>query len=234
MKKTMARFNGFDKKFFDFFVELKENNNRDWFTANKTRYREQVVTPMSHFIEAMAPRLGKLSKHFNADPRPHGGSMFRIYRDIRFSKDKRPYKEHAAVHFRHHQARDAHAPGFYLHLAPDEVIIAGGVWLPPKEALLAIRTRIAEQPGAWTRVIHDQALVRTFGGISGDGLKRPPKSFDANHKHIEDIKRKTFFVVHHGKRAQARRAGFVDTVADIFADAAPLMRFLCRAVGARY
>ena len=91
-----TEFNGFPKDFFIFFRELKENNERAWFEANKHRFRDHVQAPMSAFIEAMAPRLAKVSKHFTADPRPNGGSMFRIYRDVRFSKDKRPYKEHAA------------------------------------------------------------------------------------------------------------------------------------------
>jgi uncharacterized protein (TIGR02453 family) len=94
-------FNGFPRDFFSFFRELKAHNERPWFEANKQRFRDSVQAPMSAFIEAMAPRLTKISKHFTADPRPNGGSMFRIYRDVRFSKDKRPYKEHAACHFRH-------------------------------------------------------------------------------------------------------------------------------------
>ncbi len=230
----MGEFKGFDKAFFDFFVALKANNDRDWFNAHKARYHEDVVVPMSAFIEAMAPRLAKISRHFHADPRPHGGSMFRIYRDVRFSKDKRPYKEHAAAHFRHHQARDAHAPGFYVHLAPDEVVIAGGIWKPPKDPLLAIRTRIAEHPGMWTRVINDKALVKTFGGVSGEALQRAPRPFDPQHRHIDDIKRKTFFVVKPCTSAQAKRGDFLTKVAEGFADAAPLMRFLCRAVDAKF
>src|SRR3954470_13982118 len=95
-----AEFKGFSKDFFAFFKELKANNERPWFEENKERYKASVVAPISDFITAMSPRLAKISKHFIADPRPNGGSMFRIYRDVRFAKDKRPYKEHAAVHFR--------------------------------------------------------------------------------------------------------------------------------------
>src|SRR5690242_7548675 len=117
----MAEFTGFPKTFFAFFRELKANNDRAWFEANKSRFRETVQAPMSDFIEAMAPHLSRISKEFVADPRPNGGSMFRIYRDVRFSRDKRPYKEHGACQFRHRLGRDVHAPGFYVHLAPKEV-----------------------------------------------------------------------------------------------------------------
>src|SRR5690242_20752818 len=115
---------------------------------------------MSEFIAAMAPRLRKVSKNFAADPRPNGGSMFRIYRDVRFSKDKRPYKEHAACHFRHVLGKDVHAPGYYMHLAPDEVYFGGGMWMPPSDALQKIRERIAGNPSAWKAVRADRRFVK--------------------------------------------------------------------------
>jgi len=146
-------FAGFPKDFFAFFRELKANNNRPWFEENKERFKESVQAPMSQFIAAMAPKLAKISKNFVADPRPNGGSMFRIYRDVRFSKDKRPYKEHAACHFRHALGKDAHAPGFYMHFAPDEVIFGGGLWMPPPEALSKIRDQIAGKPQAWKKAV---------------------------------------------------------------------------------
>jgi uncharacterized protein (TIGR02453 family) len=132
----MAEFKGFRKEFFAFFRELKANNDRAWFEANKSRFRETVQAPMSDFITAMALHLSRVSKEFVADPRPNGGSMFRIHRDIRFSRDKRPYKEHGACQFRHRLGRDVHAPGFYVHLAPKEVFVGGGLWMPDPDALL--------------------------------------------------------------------------------------------------
>ena len=97
----MTAFSGFPADFFEFFKQLSKNNNRDWFNDNKSRFQASVQEPMSEFIEAMQPHLAGISKHYVADPKPHGGSMFRIYRDTRFSKDKTPYKTHAACHFRH-------------------------------------------------------------------------------------------------------------------------------------
>lgn len=223
-------FTGFGKPFFAFFEELKRNNDRDWFAANKPRYQAEVVAPICAFIEAIAPRLGKVSPHFVADPRPNGGSMFRIYRDIRFSKDKRPFKEHAACQFRHQAGRDAHAPGFYVHLAPDEVVYGGGIWLPPSDALAQIRGAIDADPKGWQRVVANKRLNDSFGGIAGHSLTRPPKGYAADHRHIEDLKRKSFFAMKHAKPAVARSAGFVDEVADTFRAAQPLMKFVSGAL----
>ena len=229
----MPAFKGFSNDFFRFYVELAKNNNRDWFNANKARYYESVVNPMSEFIVAMAPRLERISPHYVADPKPHGGSMFRIYRDTRFSKDKTPYKTHAACHFRHRAGKDAHAPGFYAHFELDRLFFGGGIWRPPGGHLAAIRERIVDNPNEWGKIRNAKA-VRDRGGIKGDGLVRPPRGFDPEHRHIEDIKRKSFFVMHKGTARQAAKSEFVDEVAQTFKAAGPLMRFLCKAVDVPY
>ena len=225
-----AVFSGFATEFFAFFEELSVNNKREWFEVNKPRYQAVVVDPMVSFIAAMASRLTGISPHFVADPRAHGGSMFRIYRDVRFSKDKRPYKDHAACQFRHAAGRDAHAPGFYVHLAPNEVIYGGGIWLPQGEPLARIRRAIAGDPEGWQSVIADKRLVASFGGIAGDGLKRPPKGYAADHRHIADLKRKSFFSMKHAGPKAAMSADFVDEVAETFRAATPLMKFLAGAL----
>ena len=223
-------FAGFPKDFFAFFRELKANNNRPWFEENKERFKESVQAPMSQFIAAMAPKLAKISKNFVADPRPNGGSMFRIYRDVRFSKDKRPYKEHAACHFRHALGKDAHAPGFYMHFAPDEVIFGGGLWMPPPEALSKIRDQIAGKPQAWKKAVMDKKFTAHFDGVHGDALTRPPRGYDPEHPYIDDIKRKSFFAMHEGSVKLASSPKLVDEVSDTFASASPLLKFLCGAL----
>ncbi|MGZ6096116.1 MAG: TIGR02453 family protein, partial [Polyangiales bacterium] len=105
----------FDKGLFDFLVELKANNDRDWFNANKTRYERDVKEPFLDFISDASPALRKISRSIVADPRPVGGSLFRIYRDTRFAKDKTPYKTHAGAHFQA-GGKGVHGPGYYLHL----------------------------------------------------------------------------------------------------------------------
>jgi uncharacterized protein (TIGR02453 family) len=227
-------FTGFPKDFFAFLRELKSHNERPWFDANKQRFRDSVQAPMAAFIAAMAPRLSRISKNFVADPRPNGGSMFRIYRDIRFSKDKRPYKEHAACHFRHAMGKDVHAPGFYMHFAPDEVFFGGGMWMPPPDALARIREAIAKKPAAWKAVKSDKAFARMFGGVDGEALSRPPRGFDPDHPLIEDIKKKSFFAMRESSVKAAQSSKLVGDVADAFTAATPLMKFLCHAQGVKF
>jgi uncharacterized protein (TIGR02453 family) len=226
----MAEFTGFPSAFFAFFRELKANNDRAWFEANKSRFRETVQGPMSDFIAAMAPHLARLSKAFVADPRPHGGSMFRIHRDVRFSKDKRPYKEHGACQFRHRLGRDVHAPGFYVHLAPKEVFVGAGLWMPEADALLKVRSAIAARSAGWKTIVNHKRFVQTFGGVEGEQLQRPPRGFDPDHPFIADIRRKSFVVGRDSSETAARSAGFVAETAECFTAAAPFMRFLCRAL----
>lgn len=226
----MSEFTGFPPDFFRFFKELEANNERPWFNANKDRFQASVQAPMSAFIVAMAPRLKKISSHYVADPKPHGGSMFRIYRDTRFSKDKTPYKTHAACHFRHAAGKDAHAPGFYAHFAREGLFFGGGIWNPPGPQLGRIREAIADNPAAWAR-IRNAAAIRRRGGIQGDSLKRPPRGFDPDHRHIEDLKRKSFFVMAQGKPALARSADLVNEVAAAFRATARLNRFVTEALG---
>lgn len=226
----MAEFNGFPREFFAFFRELKANNERPWFEANKSRFRETVQAPMSDFIAAMAPHLARISNQFIADPRPHGGSMFRIHRDVRFSKDKRPYKEHGACQLRHRLGRDVHAPGFYVHLAPKEVFVGAGLWMPEADALLKIRSAIAGKPAAWKKIVNDKRFVKTFGEVEGEQLQRAPRGFDPDHPFIADIRRKSFVVGRDSSESAARSVGFVAQTTECFAAAAPFMRFLCGAL----
>lgn len=194
----MANFKGFQEPFWQFFDELKENNNREWFTENKDRYKADVVTPCLDFIIDMGERLKDISPHYTAIAKASGGSMFRIYRDARFSNDKRPYKENAGIQFRHKLGKDAHAPGYYLHLEKDNIFYGGGIWMPDNATLGEIRDRICYYPKKWQAVIENEELINTFDGVRGDGLSRPPRGYDADHKYIEDLKRKSFFAMKNG------------------------------------
>ena len=224
-------FSGFSSRFFRFFEELAANNKREWFEANKARYKEEVVGPLTAFIAAMAPRLAKISEHYNADPRPNGGSMFRIYRDVRFSMDKRPYKEHGACQFRHRAGKDAHAPGYYVHLEPGRIFFGGGVWMPPSPQLRMIRSSIADDPDGWGKVLKSKRFKETFGSVHGEGLKRPPRDFDPDHPYIEDIKRKSFFAMREARPTLAGSPDFVKEVEATFKAATPMMKFLNNAIG---
>jgi len=225
----MSKFKGFPKDFFVFFKELKENNNRDWFTANKSRYQESVVTPMGEYITSIAPHLESISPHYNADPRAHGGSMFRIYRDTRFSKDKTPYKTHAACHFRHKSGRDAHAPGFYLHIETDGISIGGGIWHPPSKQLGQIREFIVDNPSAWEK-LGQVPDVKKIGGVQGDSLSRPPRGYPSDARHIEDLRRKSFYLMTAVGVEKALSPALVTESTRIFRTAAKLNHFICDAL----
>jgi uncharacterized protein (TIGR02453 family) len=204
-------FDGLPADYFRFFKELAANNNREWFEDMKPRFKNNVQAPLVAFVEAMAPRLKKVSKYFVADPRLNGGSVFRIYKDVRFSKDKTPYKTHGGVQFRHARGKDAHAPGFYVHLGPGEVFFGGGVWTPPSPALVEIREAIRDDGAAWRKAVNGAAFKKRFGGVRGDQLTRPPRGFDGDDPNIEDIRRKSFSPCSREARNRRRAPAFPTT-----------------------
>lgn len=227
-------FSGLPADYFKFFRELAANNNREWFEDNKPRFRDSVQAPLIAFVEEMGPRLKKVSKHFVADPRLNGGSIFRIYKDMRFSNDQAPYKIHGGVQFRHARGKDAHAPGFYVHIGPGEVFFGGGIWAPPPDALLKIRETIRDDGAEWRRATASAAFRKRFGGVAGDRLSRPPRGFDGGDPNIDDIKRKSFFAMEKSSERVARSITFADDVAGAMSGASALMKFLCKALGAPF
>ena len=138
----------FGPELFAFLNDLRDHNDRDWFTANKARYEADVLEPALAFVEDMSYRLHEISPHLRADARRNGGSVFRIYRDTRFSKDKTPFKTNTGVHFRHARAKDVPAPGYYLHLQPGRVFAGAGIWHPDTKTANRIRDAIAARPDA--------------------------------------------------------------------------------------
>ena len=212
---------------------MRRNNNRAWFQANKPRYEEHVKRPLQRFIEDFGPELEAISPHFVADPRGNGGSMFRIYRDVRFSRDKSPYKTQAAAQFRHEFGRSAHAPGFYLHLAPDEVFAGIGLWGPDTATLTKIREAIIADPGRWRRIVSEPEFAGAFSR-HGRSLKRPPKGFPSEHALMEDLKRKDNIASQPFTHEQTYRPDFIEVFADACRRAAPYMRFLTRATELPY
>ncbi|MFZ0390535.1 MAG: DUF2461 domain-containing protein [Calditrichia bacterium] len=214
---------------FTFLEELKQNNDREWFHANKKRYEKEVRNPLLQFIAGFSGPLSEISPHYIADPRPVGGSLFRIYRDVRFSKDKSPYKTHAGIQFRQERGKDAHAPGFYLHFEPGNVFCAAGVWQPDSSSLNKIRGAIEENPEKWQKIFSNREFANTFKP-GGDSLKRPPRGFDPDHPFIEDLKRKDFFVITTFSEETACSPEFMKTCSNAFKISAPFMRFLNEAL----
>lgn len=217
---------------FGFMAELAKNNDREWFAAHKSEYEDRVREPLRAFIRDVDEPLEAISPHIVVDDRKSGGSLFRIHRDVRFSKDKSPYKTWAAVQFRHEAGKDAHAPGFYLHLQPGTVFIGAGCWHPAGEALAAIRDAIAEDPDAWFAA--RDALVDAGFEFEGESLKRPPRGYDPEHPAIDDLRRKDFIAVRRLSEKAACAPDFAAEFARQCAETAPLMRFLTSAIGVRW
>lgn len=218
---------------FAFLRDLAANNNREWFQANKGRYEQEVREPALQFIRDFAPHLAKISPYFRADASKSGGSMFRIHRDIRFSVDKSPYKTHTGIQFRHERGKDAHAPGFYLHLQPRQVFVGVGSWHPASEALAMIRGRIVEDPERWKKAVTNRSFARRFE-LAGEALKRAPRGFDADHPLIGDVMRKDFIGVARLTQKDVTSPGFVEEFAELCRAGGSLVEFLCRAVGVEY
>ncbi|ETW93703.1 MAG: hypothetical protein ETSY1_38075 [Candidatus Entotheonella factor] len=219
----------FHASLFQFLVDLRFNNDREWFQANKKRYESEVRDPMLRFIADVGPHLETVSKRFVADPRPRGGSLFRIHRDVRFSKDKSPYKTNVGAHFRHEVGRDVHAPGFYLHLEPGQVFIAGGVWHPSGSALTKIRDAIVENPKAWQQATSSPVFC-AVASMGGDSLKRPPKGYEPDHPLIEELKRKDFIAHADFSEEQACAPDFMDVFTQTCQAFAPMAKFLTTAL----
>ena len=215
----------FTRDAVSFMGELAEHNNREWFSANKTRYENLVRTPALRFIESFSSELKNISPHFIATPR----SLFRIYRDIRFSRDKSPYKTWAGIQFRHDLSRDVYAPGYYLHIEPGSMFLALGVWRPEPRSLRSIRERIVAEPRSWKQVCRNEKLRDTFR-LSGDRLKCAPKGFDPNHELIEELKWKDYIVRKDISQSFLTDVALPQELARLFKIGTPLMKFLCSAL----
>lgn len=223
----------FTKATFDFLAALSANNNKAWFEANKHRYEELVRDPALDFIEAMDPVLKTFAPNFRAEPRKMGGSLMRVYRDTRFSRDKTPYKTNIGIQFRHALGKDIHAPGFYVHVATDECFFAAGCWHPEADVLGKIRERIAQKPEKWFAARDDQSFAARWE-LWGDELTRPPRGYAADHPAIADIKRKDFVAIANLSSREATGTALVKLAGKRFAEAAPFMRFLCEALEVPY
>ena len=223
----------FTEATFVFLDELSENNDRAWFEAQRQRYEDVVRTPALRFIAAMAAPLQRIAPRFRAVPTKVGGSLLRIHRDTRFSKDKTPYKTNVGIQFRHDLGKDIHAPSFYVHIAPDGCFLGAGSWRPESEALLKIRQLIDAKPERWLALLAEPAFVQSWS-LSGDVLTRLPRGFAADHPAANDLKRKDFIAMNPLSYDDVVGGSLVQRAAQAFESAVPLMHFLCDATGAQW
>ena len=224
----------FTPRFFEFLEELSRNNNRDWFIPNKQRYERDVREPMLSFIAGFAPRLRKITPRYVADPRPMGGSMMRIYRNLRFSRDKTPYHTNASAAFGHREVERHHgSPAFYLSLSPAEAFMGVGVWHPHPETTAKIRDAIAAHPAKWKTAVNDKKFKTRFE-MMGEMLSRPPKGYDADSPLIEDLKRKDYIGGTEFTRKEVCSPDFLDLFSRACTEASPFMKFLTEAMGLKW
>jgi len=222
-------FEGFPREGIQFLKRLKRNNNRSWFEKHKGEYESFVKLPMQSLIAALKPCFEKFAPEYDVNPKR---SMFRVYRDVRFSKDKTPYKTHVAAHFvLRGKPKGIEGSGYYLHIEPGEVFIGGGIYMPDGDQVKRIRRAIAEQPDRFLSIIRGRAFKRRFGELEGDKLKRVPPGYDQDHSLAEWLKLKQFFVGAEWPEAVCSKRSFVDEVAKAFEEATPLVRFLNEAMG---
>ncbi len=193
-------FAGFGAGALTFLRSLARNNRKEWFEDNRERYEGEIKRPLMALIEEMDARLAEFAPEFVGTKK----SMFRIHRDVRFSKDKNPYKTHAACWFYHRDAgravgeNAAHGgAGFYFHFAPGEVFTGGGVWMPPRPVLLRIRGAMAEAPEVFTDLVRAPAFTRRFGGLETDHmLQRMPRGYAPDHPAGDWLRYQSFTAGH--------------------------------------
>ena len=219
----------FSDETFKFLRQLQKNNRRDWFEKNKDRYEGLVREPAFEFINKVAPLLKKISPHFLAVAKKTGGSLMRVYRDTRFSKDKTPYKTNVGIQFRHEFGKDVHAPGYYVHLHPDESFVGLGIWHPDPKALKSIRNHLVDDPLSWKRAIGSKSFKSNFE-LAGESLKKAPLGFEKDHPMIEDLRRKDFIAVTSLQVKDITRPDFARRMTQQFKQGTALMRFLCDAL----
>jgi uncharacterized protein (TIGR02453 family) len=222
-------FQGFSKGTFVFLRELAKNNDRDWFATNRLRYESEIVAPTMAFIEAMQPHLRKISPYLLAVPKRMGGSMMRIYRDTRFSKNKLPYKTNVGIHFRHELGGDVHAPGYYVHLESGGCFLGAGMWMPEPDSLGKIRELIVEDSRYWQRTRDDKKFTARYK-FEGEALKKAPRGYDPLHPMINDLRRKCFAGLAQVSEQELMNGDCVEKITRAFRDAKPLMKFLCDAL----
>ncbi|MDO6601910.1 DUF2461 domain-containing protein [Arenibacter palladensis] len=204
------------KDVFQFLENLKKNNSREWFAEHKTEFKE-LETEVKGFYSAL---MNKLKAHDDIEKL----KMFRIYRDVRFSKDKTPYKTHFAGSFS--RAGQRLRGGYYLRLKPKETFIAAGFWEPNKEDLLRIRKEFETDASEIRAIMDKKSFKEVWGDMQGDELKTAPSGFDKDHPNIDLIKRKQFIFVKNFSDKEVMSPDFLTNVDLAFQEIRPYFNLM--------
>ncbi len=205
---------------FSFLEDLKENNNRDWFQLNKTRYQEQFDT-----VAQFADELLMHMKQSDEIETPSGKkALFRIHKDVRFSKDKSPFKTNIGGSFT--RATQYLRGGYYFHIEPGNCFLGGGFWAPSPEDLKHIRNQIAADPEPLQKILTSKKFISTFGKLEGEQLKNAPKGFDKDHPAIDLINYKQFLLIKRFTDAEAQSANYLNDVVTTFQAMRPFFDYM--------
>ena len=236
----MSAFSRFTPESLTFLRGLRRHNEKPWFEANRPVYERAVLGPLRQLADELDVRFAKLAPEFVSPPKR---SLFRIHRDIRFAKDKSPYKSHAALWVFHRDAgrgvgREAHGgAGFYFHLEPGASLVAGGYWMPPRPALHLIRERIVEDQRGFEKVAASLAFSRRFGGLTDDEagvrLTRIPRGFAPDHPAAHWLRFNSFTASRELSDAEALSPKLVGNILKDYALLLPMVRWLNSALGHR-
>lgn len=222
-------FEGFPKEGIAFLRKLKKNNNRPWFHAHKMQYDENVKFPMQCLIASLAHALIDDIPEIEFNPKK---SIFRIHRDVRFSKNKAPYKTNIAASFELRGDKSpTETPGLYLGIEPGQIFIGGGLYMPDGDQLKSIRRAIVDHPDEFLAVVEDKRFKKEFGEIEGEKLQKAPLGFPKDHPMIEHLRHKQFYIGKVYGHELCFRPKFVHMVAQVFTDAMPFVRWLAKVTG---
>ncbi|MEZ5084410.1 MAG: DUF2461 domain-containing protein [Bacteroidales bacterium] len=214
------------KNVIPFLTELKNNNNREWFQANKKKY-DRAKSEFEVFINEVIPELLKTDPQIGALTAKE--CVFRIFRDVRFSTDKSPYKTNMGGFIARGGRKGGYA-GYYIHIDPEASFIAGGMYMPPADILKKVRQEIMYNADEFKGIIQKASFQKTFGQLEGEMLKRPPKDFPADFPDIELLKFKSYTVLHGVDASTVTAPNFGKYVLDVFNELKPLNHFLNRAM----
>ncbi|GAB5406554.1 MAG: DUF2461 domain-containing protein [Aureliella sp.] len=228
-----SKFKGFPAETFDFLSDLGENNDREWFAKNRDRYESSFLTPALDFIEAIKKPLDRAAPCLVAEPKKSGGSLLRIYKDTRFSKDKTPYKTNLGIQFRHMAGKDIHAPGIYVHIACDECFLGAGMWRPPGDVVKAVRAYIEASDSDWKKMRRGKKFREAFE-MYDDRLKTAPRGVAKDHPLIDELRLKSYIGMAKLSRRELQSEGVVDQTIKLIRAARPLMIALCAATNQPY
>ncbi|WP_147652330.1 DUF2461 domain-containing protein [Vulcaniibacterium gelatinicum] len=215
---------------FRFLRALARHNERAWFHAHKHEYEAHVRAPFQRLLTDLQPALAQVSAHYRADPKPLGGSLFRIQRDTRFANDKSPYKTWQGARLFHARGREVEAPSFYIHFEPGQCFVGAGLWHPQPDTLRRVRQCIVDNPASWRTATHAPAFRRRYTLDDSENLVRAPRGYPADFEFLDDLKRRNYVAWRELSDATVLGPRLRQTLEADLAALAPFMDYLCAAL----